>query len=282
MTPTSAELELLSDLSSILDQTNHRCFLVGANVRILTFDALTGSNGIRSTTDWDFAVRVDSWGDWNALRQRLLDAKPPCFTAGDKKYRVIHRTGLPLDLVPYGGIEETPGEIVWSDGQTMTVLGLPEAEGRRKALTLADNVTIDVVGIPDFCVLKLLAYLDRRPAVTKDIIDFAHILLHYDSLHDNAIRIHEDIGDVLINHSIDYGCAGAALLGHDIALACSVEAINVALGAIDDCGNIYSQCIRDISQRAQIGDDDLDTKERRRISEQLSAFQTTVSHRLRG
>src|SRR5690349_18607337 len=91
-----------------------KCFLVGAGARVLAFDQRWGLRGSRTTLDWDFAIRAATWDDWARITARLLAGNPPRFRAGKTEHRFFHVDGGTLDLVPYGGLESPPGEILWS------------------------------------------------------------------------------------------------------------------------------------------------------------------------
>lgn len=116
-----SDIALMRDLLHVLVQSGEPCFLVGAGARVLGFDERWGIPGARATLDWDFAVRVASWEEWRALRERILAMPGQPFRSNLAQHRFDHEAGRQLDLVPFGGLEGTAGEIVWPDGSKMSV-----------------------------------------------------------------------------------------------------------------------------------------------------------------
>ncbi len=58
----------------------------------------------RKTADIDFALMLPDWAAFEALRQRLLAASAFSIST-TTQHRLRHRTGLPVDLVPFGHVE---------------------------------------------------------------------------------------------------------------------------------------------------------------------------------
>lgn len=58
--------QVLQDIKTIADNLQISLLLVGAGARILVFDKRYNIQG-RVTLDLDFAVKVDSWSDFQTL-----------------------------------------------------------------------------------------------------------------------------------------------------------------------------------------------------------------------
>lgn len=91
--------------------------IVGAGARLLSFDLPLNLTHGRSTTDWDIGVQLDSWEAFREFRERA------CATGGFGGTRIPHRlmhraTGIPLDIVPFGGIAEND-TICWPDAEAL-------------------------------------------------------------------------------------------------------------------------------------------------------------------
>ena len=162
LTLRAKDLALLSDFLDAMRQAEAKCFLVGAGARVLGFDRRWGLRGGRTTLDWDFAIRAESWEHWAALGARLLQGAPPRFRAGEIAHRLLHVDGAVLDLVPYGGLESPAGEILWPGHTRMSVRGLRESEGRCEFVDLGTGLIVPVAAVPSLALLKLHAYRDRR------------------------------------------------------------------------------------------------------------------------
>ena len=101
--------------------------LVGAMARDLLLHHGQGVPITRATTDIDLGVAVRSWDEFRQLRDACVESGP--FTLGrPANHRLVHRSGVPLDLIPFGGVERENGIIEWpKDNAVMGVLGYREA-----------------------------------------------------------------------------------------------------------------------------------------------------------
>ena len=65
----------------------------------------------------DLAVAVDSWPEFERIKTRLVEAGAVT-TDKDRPHRLSYRATAeggryPLDLLPFGGLEQRPSEIAW-------------------------------------------------------------------------------------------------------------------------------------------------------------------------
>lgn len=120
----SEQKQVLQDIKSITDSLQISILLVGAGARILVFDKRYNIEA-RVTFDLDFAVKVDSWSDFQALSLQMTQGTNPLFQVTRIQHRFIHiATGILVDIVPFGGIGQPNQEIQWSDGNKMSLIGL--------------------------------------------------------------------------------------------------------------------------------------------------------------
>src|SRR5574340_188033 len=63
-----------------------------------------GMETIRQTEDVDFALAVGDWSAFARLKQRLIDTGR-VFEVPGAQQRLRHASDLPVDLVPFGGVE---------------------------------------------------------------------------------------------------------------------------------------------------------------------------------
>ncbi len=271
-----ADVALLRDFLEAMERAQAKCFLVGAGARILTFDQRWDLRNARTTSDWDFAMRAASWPEWKRITSHLLAGSPPKFRAGKTEHKFFHIDGGQLDLVPYGGLESPPGEIVWPGASRMSVAGFLESETRCESVSLESGLTIPVAALPSLAVLKLHAYRDRRQrSVRKDIQDFDWFLENYAAA-GNEVRIYEDLADALNEDRIDIGDAGAALLGLDVAITHDEAELRSIRDILDEARDPWSTLIADVVARRHAFDDDRTLRQRDEASRRFAAFEFGV------
>ena len=193
----------------------HDFFIVGAQARDILLNFQYSIKTERATLDLDFGVMLESWQQYAALRRALLATGQ--FVESGEEHRV--RFGeMPVDLVPFGGIETVNGTIVWPrGGQQMNTVGFREALAHSVAVALPGNVSVQVAALPTQALLKILTWselrLERR---SKDAQDFRTLVKTY-----SAVVGEERIAsepEVLAREPFDFEYAGAWLLGRDAGL----------------------------------------------------------------
>ena len=88
------------------------------------------------------------------------------------------------------------------------------------------GVTLPVVPLWLFSVLKVFAYSDRQ--FPRDLHDLVYVMEHYEPV-DRSSRRFDFAGEV---DGLTYETAGAFLLGRDVQLNASAEALNLVRGFI--------------------------------------------------
>lgn len=194
--------------------------LVGAIVPALL---LSPGIGTRETRDADQVIKLASWAGWDAVIADLVELG---FKRGhgEQEHRLYYRTAE-IDLIPYG-LTEGPEEIlVWrKSGNKMNMAGFSDVFKHAKPIQVSRGVTIPVVPLWLFAVLKVTAYLDRKLA--RDIYDLVYVLEKYE-LADEGSRRFDLPGE---SEGITYETAGAYLLGCDICTNVSPKALNLVKG----------------------------------------------------
>src|SRR2546422_5961864 len=110
-------LEVLKLVDRIARELELDYFVTGALARDILLSGVFGLDSGRGTMDVDLAIAVEDWSQFNLVKRRLLATH--AFTAEDSTpHRLFHREDVrqrayPLDLLPFGGIEERPHRIVW-------------------------------------------------------------------------------------------------------------------------------------------------------------------------
>jgi predicted nucleotidyltransferase len=274
----SLELIPLGRLAADLKQAAPNCepLLVGAMARDILLQHGLGVRPARATEDVDLAFAVQNWDEFRSIRETLLATDR--FTPARLDYhRLIYQAGLPVDLVPFDGIEEPGGIIVWpEDESVMSVLGYREAFTTAMELTLPGATNLRCVSLPMLGLLKLIAWEDRRlRAPRKDAADFFLILESYLEGR-NSERLYTDAADFLETDDFDYESAGAWLAGHDAA-ASLVRTGSSALQIVKAIDAILAAETDPQGKLRLVGDIAGDTQRRLRLTAAYrTGFQFTI------
>lgn len=212
--------------------------IVGAGARRLSFDLPLNLSHGRTTTDWDIGVQLDSWEAFREFRERA------CATGGfggtQIPHRLMHRaTGIPVDIVPFGGIAEND-IICWPDAESlMSVAGFEEALQFARDTSITPEVEVKVITPEMLAVLKCFAFADRRNQTSRDLQDLL-LLAEYYSPESGEGRLFQAPFDTLIqSDAFDSQFGPALLLGHDMAAHCRKRTLGKLLPILD------SLCVKD-------------------------------------
>jgi len=206
-------------------------FVAGATARDLVLVNVHGLLPGRATRDLDFGVAVGSWAQFELLKASLTAV--PQFEALQKiQQRLIYTDptagfSIPIDLVPFRGIESADGTFAWPPGRdiVMNVAGFEEAWASSLSIELEKDLTIRVASVPGLTLLKLSAWADRGVETNKDSADLHRLLTTYASA-GNTDRIFDYELDLLESTDFDMELAGAELLGRDVAAICEPGFLN--------------------------------------------------------
>jgi predicted nucleotidyltransferase len=195
-------------------------FLLGAAARDLMLQHAHNIEPSRLTEDVDFALSVPDWPNFESLFTALLGSEQFSQSQGQAIHRLRHKaTGLPLDVVPFGDIENKDRTISWPpDHDTIfNCFGAKEAFKASIPVQLPNNVTLRVASIPALALLKIIAWQDRQHVYGgRDAGDLLLYARHYMDCtnYDRLAQDHHDLFDV---GDYDHEATGARLLGRDIA-----------------------------------------------------------------
>ena len=113
-------------------------------------------------------MTVDTWDRFQKLRAALLASDE--FAPSQLEHRLFFRTaqettGIPIDLIPFGGVSEDD-TITWPPhwDTVMTVAGFEDAMAARVRIAVTSDFIIPVVSLASLAVLKIFAWTDRRTA----------------------------------------------------------------------------------------------------------------------
>ena len=194
-------------------------FLMGAAARDLMLRHAHNIEPSRLTEDVDFAVTVPDWRTFELLRTALISSGQFAARPGPAKHRFRHSSKLPLDVVPFGGVERADRTIAWPPDQAevFDCFGVREAFSATITVLLPEDAHIRVPSIPALTLLKVMAWRDRkhshRGRDAPDLLLYLRTYLDCGNL-DRATSEHSDLFD---GERFDYESASAGLLARDLA-----------------------------------------------------------------
>ncbi|HUF21735.1 MAG TPA: nucleotidyl transferase AbiEii/AbiGii toxin family protein [Burkholderiales bacterium] len=212
--------EILRQVDTVARDRALPYFVAGATARDLLLTNVHGLETKRATRDVDFGFAVNSWAQFDLLKdglQRTGNFRPDLGRAHRLYFSVSEvATGIPVDIIPFDGVEQE-GEIAWPPDRAirMSVVAFVDVLHAAVDLTLApDNLTVKVASLPGLALLKLLAWADRGNADPRDAIDLLTLSRRYFEAGQQE-RTYTQHLDVLEWSNHDPEVAGAVLLGHD-------------------------------------------------------------------
>lgn len=213
------ELQELGRLARTIQDVlkSNQWLLIGAMARDIQLHYKHSIKISRATMDVDIAIAVADWEHYAESRNKLLATEQFSASRGSQ-HRLIYNQTLPLDLLPFGGVETTGSNIRWpsNDAVVMSVIGFNEALGAADCFQLPGNVVTKVICLPAYILLKAIAWSERhqlRPKV--DAVDLLMVLANYIEC-GNQHRLHDDDSDLLYEQNFDYELSGAIMAGRDL------------------------------------------------------------------
>jgi predicted nucleotidyltransferase len=192
-------------------------FVVGALARDIIMEVGYGIKVKRATADLDCGIRVESWEGFQLLWDALI--KTNRFKPDPRqRQRVIFESGLMIDIVPFGPIDQDEGVIRWppEEEMEMSTLGLEEAYAHALNVRLADDLEVIVSSPSGLALMKIFAWKERRHRYTKDALDLGFIMSNY-IYAGNTERVYGEGGDANdLLKDFDNDLSSARLLGRDV------------------------------------------------------------------
>jgi predicted nucleotidyltransferase len=218
--------EVIRDVLRVAKGAGAEIFVAGAVARDLWLWHVHRIRTGRATADLDFAVQCENWHQFELISKTLVVETE---FEGDpkKRHRFLHRNGMPVDLVPFGGIEKPDRTIAWppDESHVMSLLGFREVLGMTVVFHLPGGVSVPVVSLPSLVALKLIAWQDRRLREPgKDAADLDVIFRSYSDA-GNTERMFNEIPGLDERTDFDFELAGAELLGRDLGKTTGAELI---------------------------------------------------------
>ena len=254
------EVEALRDLVAAADSVQAPLVTVGATARQLVFNDRYGIASHRSTTDWDFGVFVADWAAFSRLKHVITAAGRFKVTPGNE-HRILHlRTGVEIDLIPFGGVEND-GVIQWpGGGQVMNVTGYEDALSLAEEIAPASDLRLRVATVPLLAVLKLFAAADRASHTDRDLTDLDHLLVQYPTAGREGDVWEWPLAEMA--DELDWDFLGAFLLGADIGIACRIATLERLDPLVAEFGNPFGRFSRLAARNAVSDGDELRRRNR--------------------
>ena len=228
----------------------------GAVARDLLLFHVFGEPTTRATRDVDLMVGVEHWAAFEAFKTRLVATGAFVGVPGLPHRLLYAAAEIPLDLVPFGGIEDPAGTVAWPPERRvlMSVVGFREATAAAVAVEVAHELTVPVVTLAALSLLKVSAWLDRRHVTDKDAVDLLLLLRGYAAA-GNLDRLYEEEADLLRASGFDPELAGARLLGQDAVRICGADVARTILDRMTDAHrlDLEGQLLRQAVLLADVG-----------------------------
>lgn len=194
---------VLKGISGVVDVDNF--MLIGAKCRDILHADFSCETPLRMTRDVDLAMAAQGLESFAWLKEH--------FSTKDRPWQEICVDGMRSDVVPFGAVENPPGEVSPVDGIRFNVSCFKEVFDSAEHRDFGDGLCIRVPSYPGFAALKLHAWFDRAPGgVYKDASDLALVLTWYES--------RQDLWDLFPDDDENFGVVAvmaAWVLGSEIA-----------------------------------------------------------------
>ncbi|MDR7382665.1 hypothetical protein [Promicromonospora iranensis] len=186
--------------------------VVGAACRDVLHAGLGHSFLTVATRDIDLGLALSSWDVFEELAGHF----PRAGNTGIR-YKIA---GWPVDLLPFGDVEDPDGVVVPpTRPESISVWAFEEIFAASSALELSTTLRIRIPGVAGYAAAKLGAWLDRSEwGETKDAADLALVAYWYAESSHVQDRLYEtDAGmEILLAEELDVERTAARLLGADV------------------------------------------------------------------
>ena len=204
--------QIITDVQTACEGLGLSFFAVGALARNVWYTAHDMHS--RGTKDVDFALYLSSKDVYNRLREELINhfgytPAPHNAFCLDSPY------GTPVDLLPFGEIEENGKVIVEGKGLVEVKLDgfLETYRNALETIQIEDDM-LKVCSIPAVVLLKLIAIDDRPERRPNDPLDIDAVLRHYPDLETELIW--EDY-NFLYKDDSKHELVGIEVLGYEVS-----------------------------------------------------------------
>jgi predicted nucleotidyltransferase len=208
---------ILREIEEVSTSIDIPFFVVGATARDIILEHQFDINIRRATLDIDIGIFIEGWDQFEALKNELIRSTK--FVPSQQKQRLIYNDNFPLDIIPFGSIEDEDGSITWPPDHEirMSIAGFQECFQNAVSVKLSatPELIVKVVSLAGLALLKLISWDDNAERRNKDAPDLLLIMRHYLNA-GNLNRLFDEGIDIVEEDSYDYDLASARFLGRDI------------------------------------------------------------------
>lgn len=252
--------------------------LVGALMAEFTPEMGSDYPRFRRTNDADFAVHARDWRTYKKLRDELLNQG---FKPNPRIEHRLHDGSAMIDLIPYGAQIAPDGKLAWPEsGFEMSVTGFDEVCAAARKGASSSSLSLPVITVPGFILLKVIAYLDRKGRGDgkhrDDAKDIEYWLRNYACGTEDGRRFELVKRPGLADEQ--YETAGAVLLGIEVGALASIEAAAYVDRFFSESADLYSPFVDVVASGSM--DEGANTKRGEGLA-LLSAFKKGYLHERR-
>ena len=222
-------------VSNVADQLDIPFVVVGASARDIVLHYGYDVPVQRATRDVDFGIQVSDWAAFHVLRDELIENG---FSEAGAFHRLISPENIPVDIVPFGDLQDENSNIQWSpEGDfEMNVLGFQEVCNNAERVRIQDDPVVDIpVATPEgMAILKIIAWMDRdRSARRKDAKDLVYLLTTYEKIPSINHELYND-NTLMEQYDWDLELASAHQLGIDAESISEDQTYNTIADLLED------------------------------------------------
>lgn len=215
---SKTSVSILREIEMVSTRMNVPFFVVGATARDIILEHQFDIKPGRATIDMDIGVFISEWDQFDTLKNELIHSAR--FSPSKQTQCLIYKDNFPLDIVPFGAIEDEDGSISWPPDHEirMSIAGFQECFQHAVSVKLSSNpeLIVKMVSLAGLALLKLISWDDNPERRSKDAPDLLLIMRHYLDA-GNLDRLFDEGSDIIEEDSYDYDLASARFLGRDIA-----------------------------------------------------------------
>lgn len=185
----------------------------------------------RGTRDVDFGIQVQSWDQFQHLKEELIKANFEPNKDKPHQLTMLDNEGLEweVDIIPFGEIANEEDEIAWPPKEevVMSVMGFTEALGHALDVIIKSEpeIKIKVASPAGILILKLIAWLDRaHDKRQKDATDIYYMVKTYSKIPEIFDELYEN--DYMEDAEYDEVMASTMKLSDDALSIISKEAFS--------------------------------------------------------
>ena len=235
-------VETIRLVLGVAESQSMKPILVGGLASELATWTLKNPPPARVTYDADFAIRMDTWNQFNSLKDGLVGK------GFNPDLHIEHRLELGktiVDILPYGPGIASGEKVQWPRaGQSLTITGFEEACAHPVESVLGADLRVRHVTVPGLALLKIMAFLDRKqkgdPKHKHDAGDLRYWMKNHATEADEGRRYD------LVQHGItdvEFTEAGAAILGMDVSDLASESAHKKVGAFLVGCDDEFGQFV---------------------------------------